>query len=69
VTVQSKGFHRWQRLVDRYQVQMFRRVTKVYLLGPQHTSELLPELAKFHDLQELAIYESSIPSSDLEAWK
>ncbi|MBC7856243.1 MAG: hypothetical protein IAF94_22660 [Pirellulaceae bacterium] len=69
MTVHSRGFHWWQRLVDRYQVQMFRRVTKVYLHGPQYKSDLLPELAKLHDLEELALNESSIPSKNLEVWK
>lgn len=55
--------------MDRYQVQMFRRVTKVYLGGPQYKSDLLSELARFHDLQELELYGTSISNGDLEAWK
>ncbi len=55
--------------MDRYQVQMFRRVTKVYLYGPQFRSDLLPELAKLHDLRELELHETSIPDRDLEVWK
>lgn len=69
MTVHSQGFEWWQRLVDRYQVQMFRRVTKVYLGGPQYKSDMLPELAKLHDLRELELYGTSISQSDLEAWK
>lgn len=48
---------------------MFRRVTKVYLGGQQYKSDLLPELAKLHDLRELELYGTSISNSDLEAWK
>lgn len=48
---------------------MFRRVTKVYLHGPEYKSDLLPQFSKFHDLRELELFETSIPSSDLEAWK
>ncbi len=56
-------------MVDRYQVQMFRRVTKVSLWGRQYKRDLLPQLAKFKGLRELDLYETSIPRSDLEAWK
>ena len=69
MTVQSSGLEVWRRLVDRYKVQMFRRVSKVYLYGPQYKSDLLPELAKFNDLRELELHETSIPSRELEAWK
>ena len=48
---------------------MFDRVTKVYLVGAQYKGNLLPQFAKFHDLQELELHETSIPKSDLEAWK
>ena len=48
---------------------MFRRVTKVYLRGPQYKSDLLPELAKLQHLRELELHDTSISNSDLEAWK
>ena len=69
MTVHSQGFDWWRELADRYQVQMFRRVTKVYLGGPQYKSDLLPELAKLHNLRELELHGTSISESDLEAWK
>lgn len=47
---------------------MFERVTKVYLYGAENKADLLPQIAKFRDLEELALYETSIPSGDLEAW-
>ena len=55
--------------MDRYQVQMFRRVTKVHLGGQRYKGDSLRELAKFNDLRELDLSMTSIPDSDLEAWK
>lgn len=69
MTVQSQGFYWWQKLMDRYQVQMYRRVTKVYLYGPQHKRDLLPHLSRFRELRELELHQTSIPRRDLEFWK
>ncbi len=68
MTVRSKGFNWWRQLVDRYKLQMFRRVMRVYLHGTQYKSDLLPELAKLNDLRELESFDTSISDSDLEAW-
>lgn len=48
---------------------MFQRVTKVHLYGAEYKGNLLPQMSKFHDLKELELYETSIPSRDLDAWK
>ena len=48
---------------------MFRRVTKVHLGGQRYKGDSLRELAKFNDLRELDLSMTSIPDSDLEAWK
>jgi hypothetical protein len=69
VTVQYKGFDWRRRLAYRCQMQVFRRVTKVYLGGREFKSNLLSELSKFHELRELELYHVAIPDSDLEAWK
>jgi hypothetical protein len=69
VTVHSTGFGWWRRLVDRYDWQMFRRVTRVSLRGPQYTSDLLPHLGKLSDLRELELVDTSIPAGDVAAWR
>jgi hypothetical protein len=69
VTVHSTGFGWWQQLVDRYDWQMFRRVQTVSLRGPQYDSDLLPHLAQLRDLQSLYLDNTSIPDSDLAAWR
>lgn len=58
-----------RQLVDRYNLRMFQRVTRVDLNGPNYKQDLLPELAKFTHLQELELDRTSIPDDDLEAWK
>jgi hypothetical protein len=69
VTVHSTGFRWWQRLVDRYNWQIFRRVQKVSLRGPRYTSDLLPHLAQLRDLQNLYLDNTSIPDEDIAAWQ
>jgi hypothetical protein len=69
VTVHSTGFGWWQRLVDRYNWQIFRRVTKVSLDGPKYSSDLLPELAKLSQLKELELVNTSISRGALEIWQ
>lgn len=69
MTVHSIGFGWWQRLVERCDWRIFRRVTKVALDGPRYTSELLPHLARLSDLRELDLENTSIDSSAVEAWK
>ena len=58
-----------RQLVDRYNLRMFHRVTKVVLIGPNYKQELLPELARFTHLQELELNATSIPEDALETWK
>jgi hypothetical protein len=50
-------------------VPIFRRVHGVSLDGPQYKSDLLPHLACFRDLRQLNLVNTSIQSSDLDAWK
>jgi len=69
VTVQSTGSLWWRRLVDRYNWQTFRRVTKVSLDGPKYTSDLLPQLARLRDLRELELVQTSISKGALESWQ
>ena len=69
MTVHSTGFGWWRRLVDGHDWQVFRRVTRVYLRGPQYTSDLLPHLAQLSSLRELELVDTSISGSDLAAWK
>ena len=68
MTVQSQGPYWQRRLADRYHVQMFRRVTTVYLYGPEKKRDLLPVLARFDGLRELHLYNTAIGDSDLKAW-
>jgi hypothetical protein len=56
-------------LVDRYNWQIFRHVTKVSLDGPRYTSELLPQLAQLNELRELSLANTPISSRELEQWK
>jgi hypothetical protein len=69
VTVQTIGSAWWRRLVDCYDLRIFRRVTKVSLDGPRYTRDLLPHLAKLTDLRELHLVSTSIAADDLELWK
>ena len=69
MTVRLNDFAWFPGLKDRLPVPMFQRVTKVYLYGAQYKGNLLPEISKFHDLKELEVYETSIPSRDLDAWR
>ena len=69
MTIHSTGFGWWRRLVDRYNWQIFRRVTKVSLDGPKYTSDLLPQLSLLRDLRELELERTSISGSELEIWK
>ena len=69
MTVHSTGFDWWRRLVDRYNWQIFRRVTKVSLDGPKYTSDLLPQLAQLHDLRELDLVNTSISRSAVQTWQ
>ncbi len=59
----------WRRLLDRFEVQMFRRTTIVSLHGPQYTRDLLPHLARFHDLEQLELLDTSIGDDDLWTWQ
>ena len=56
-------------MLDRYNVQMFRRATKVSLCGPQYKDDLLPHIAKLHGLRELDLLDTSISDNDLEVWQ
>lgn len=47
---------------------MFRRVTKVYLYGPEKKADLLPVLARFGELEDLQLYDTAISESDLKTW-
>jgi hypothetical protein len=69
VTVHSTGFGWWRQLVDRYDWQIFRRVTKVSLEGPTYTSDLLPRLAQLRSLRTLELVNTSISRNALEAWQ
>jgi len=69
VTVHSIGFGWWRRLVDRCDWPIFCRVTTVSLDGPRYKSDVLPQLAKLSDLEELSLWNTSITSHELEQWK
>jgi hypothetical protein len=69
VTVHSTGFRWWQRLVDRYDWQIFCRVQKVSLSGPRYTGDLLPHLAQLSDLRELNLDRTSIDEAELADWR
>lgn len=69
MTVHLQDSWWWQRLAERNNIPVFRRVTGIYLDGPRFKSDLLPQLAKFHELQELELMDTSISDSDLETWK
>ena len=58
-----------RQLVDRYNLRMFHRVTRVVLIGPKYKQDLLPELARFTHLQKLELERTSIPDDELETWK
>jgi len=69
VTVHSTGFGWWRRLVDSNNWQIFRHVTKVSLIGPRYTSDLLPQIAQLSELRELNLENTSIGRGTLEAWQ
>ncbi len=69
MTVRSKWYGWLPGLDERNLLPIFRRVTKVYLVGPEYRKELLAHLAEFHELQELELWETSISYRELEAWK